>query len=167
MWAGGMTMRANAESKKPDYSTYLALKDVFKDLRALEGSGRRREACQRAAARQHGPPGRVQEPRHPGHDGPGQVRQGQELPRFGARHGDAAQAARRRQGRPQRRPDDPRHQGGRGRVAGRAQRARQAQQVRRHAPQDRAGRGRAPARSRCWSRRTSGPSSSAGGSGSG
>jgi len=32
MWAGGMTMRANAESKKPDYSTYLALKDVFKDL---------------------------------------------------------------------------------------------------------------------------------------
>ena len=30
--AGGMTMRGNAESKKPDYSTYLALKDVFKDL---------------------------------------------------------------------------------------------------------------------------------------
>ena len=32
MWIGGITLRANAESKKPDYQTYLALKDIYKDL---------------------------------------------------------------------------------------------------------------------------------------
>jgi thioredoxin-like negative regulator of GroEL len=32
MWAGGITLRANAESKKPDYYTYIALKDVYKDI---------------------------------------------------------------------------------------------------------------------------------------
>jgi tetratricopeptide (TPR) repeat protein len=32
MWAGAIAMRANAESKKPDFHTYIALKDVYKDL---------------------------------------------------------------------------------------------------------------------------------------
>ena len=32
MWAGAITMRANAESKKPDYPTYIALKNVYKEL---------------------------------------------------------------------------------------------------------------------------------------
>ena len=32
MWAGAITMRANAESKKPDYATYIALKNVYKEL---------------------------------------------------------------------------------------------------------------------------------------
>src|SRR5687768_13277428 len=32
MWAGAITMRANAESKKPDYATYISLKNVYKEL---------------------------------------------------------------------------------------------------------------------------------------
>jgi tetratricopeptide (TPR) repeat protein len=32
MWAGAITMRGNAESKKPDFATYIALKNVYKDL---------------------------------------------------------------------------------------------------------------------------------------
>ena len=32
MWAGAITMRANVEGKKPDFSIYMALKDVYKDL---------------------------------------------------------------------------------------------------------------------------------------
>ena len=32
MWAGAITMRGNAESKKPDFATYIALKNIYKDL---------------------------------------------------------------------------------------------------------------------------------------
>ena len=32
MWIGGIAMRANGESKKPDYSIYMSLKDIYKDL---------------------------------------------------------------------------------------------------------------------------------------
>ena len=32
LWAGNMAMRANAESKKPDFNTYMTLKDVYKDI---------------------------------------------------------------------------------------------------------------------------------------
>lgn len=32
LWAGAIVMRANAESKKPDFNTYMTLKDVYKDI---------------------------------------------------------------------------------------------------------------------------------------
>ena len=32
MWAGNITARANAESKKPDFNTYMTLKDIYKDI---------------------------------------------------------------------------------------------------------------------------------------
>lgn len=32
MWAGAIALRANSESKKPDFAAYVALKDVYKDL---------------------------------------------------------------------------------------------------------------------------------------
>ena len=32
MWIGNLLLRANAESKKPDYNKYITLKDVYKDI---------------------------------------------------------------------------------------------------------------------------------------
>jgi tetratricopeptide (TPR) repeat protein len=32
MWIGAITLRANAESKKPDYQTYITVKDIYKEL---------------------------------------------------------------------------------------------------------------------------------------
>jgi len=32
LWIGAIALRANAESKKPDYQTYLSIKDVYKEM---------------------------------------------------------------------------------------------------------------------------------------
>jgi tetratricopeptide (TPR) repeat protein len=45
MWIGAITLRANADSKKPDYSTYIALKNVYKDLERWKEAA---DACKHA-----------------------------------------------------------------------------------------------------------------------
>ena len=80
---------------------------------------------------------------------------GQELPRQHPRHGRAGEAARAGQGRPQRRHAPAADRRGRGRVDGRAERARQADEVRRRAAQDRDAPSTRTRRSRCSRRRSS------------